>query len=178
MTLLALAATVPRNVLESACNQAEIKEVLDMGEIASSWSDGGRTPGTSRLRAALEVDGLGLDRTKSHLERRFRRLAGEARLPAPTVNVRMAIPGEEMEFDFVWHRERLVVEVDGWETHRSRKAFHDDRRRDQLLRLHGWEILRFTDRDVRRDPGHVAAVVRTLLERAMRLPSVLSLARP
>lgn len=121
---------------------------------------------------------MDLTRTKSHLERRFRRLAREARLPAPTVNDSIAIPGEEMEFDFVWHRERLVVEVDGWETHRSRKAFHDDRRRDQLLRLHGWEILRFTDRDVRRDPGHVAAVVRTLLERAMRLPSVLSLARP
>jgi len=31
VTLLALAATVPTNVLESACNQAEIKEVLDVG---------------------------------------------------------------------------------------------------------------------------------------------------
>jgi len=170
VTLLALAATVPTNVLESACNQAEIKEVLDVGEIDELLELRRSHPGTSRLRAVLEVDGLGLDRTKSHLERRFRRLAREARLPAPTVNDSIAIPGEEMEFDFVWHRERLVAEVDGWETHRSRKAFHDDRRRDQLLRLHGWEILRFTDRDVRRDPGHVAAVVRTLLERASAPP--------
>ena len=141
-----------------------------MGAIAELLERRRAPPGASRLRAALEVDVLGTDRTKSHLERRFRRLADESGLPAPEVNVWMAIPGEEMEFDFVWHRERLVVEVDGWETHRSRKAFHDDRRRDQLLRLHGWEILRFTDRDVRRDPGHVAAVVRTLLERASAAP--------
>ena len=71
-----------------------------------------------------------------------------------------------MECDFVWHRERLVVEVDGWETHRTRRAFHEDRRRDQALRLNGWEVLRFTDRDVRRNPAHVTGVVGTLLERA------------
>jgi hypothetical protein len=113
VTLLALAATVPTNALESACNQAEIKEVLDVREIDELLERRRSHPGTSRLRAVLEVDGLGLDRTKSHLERRFRRLAREARLPAPTVNDSIAIPGEEMEFDFVWHRERLVVELDG-----------------------------------------------------------------
>jgi very-short-patch-repair endonuclease len=109
--------------------------------------------------------------------RRFRRLADESGLPAPEVNVWMAIPGEEMEFDFVWHRERLVVGVDGWETHRSRKAFHDDRRRDQLLRLHGWEILRFTDRDVRRDPDKSLQSFACCLREQVRLPSALSLAR-
>jgi very-short-patch-repair endonuclease/predicted transcriptional regulator of viral defense system len=164
VTLLALAATVPTNVLESACNQAEIKEVLDAGEIDGLLERRRSHPGASRLRAVLEVDGLGLDRTKSDLERRFRRLAREAGLPAPAVNDSIPIPGEEMEFDFVWHCERLVVEVDGWETHRTRKAFQDDRRRDQLLHLHGWDVLRFTDRDVRRDVAHVTAVVRSLLD--------------
>ena len=70
-----------------------------------------------------------------------------------------------MQCDFVWHRERLIVEVDGWETHRTRKAFHDDRRRDQLLRLAGWEVLRFTDRDVRRDADRVIEGVRAMLNR-------------
>jgi very-short-patch-repair endonuclease len=164
-TLLALGATVPKSVLESACNQAEINGTLDMRAIDELLDRRDKHPGVSRLRAALEVDGLEADRAKSVLERRFMRLARETGLPAPKVNESMAIPGEEMECDFVWHRERLVVEVDGWETHRTRKAFHDDRRRDQLLRLNGWEILRFTDRDVRRDPRHVSAVVRALLER-------------
>ena len=110
-------------------------------------------PGASRLRAALALDGLGLDRTKSHLERRFMRLARGDGLPAPTVNESMAIPGEEWQCDFVWHRERLIVEVDGWDTHRTRKAFHEDRRRDQLLQAAGWRVLRFTDRDVRSGSG-------------------------
>ena len=83
-------------------------------------------PGASRLRAALEVDGLGLDGTKSRLERRFLRLARETRLAVPAINAWMPIPGEEIQCDFVWHRERLVVEVDACETHRSRKAFRGD----------------------------------------------------
>ena len=164
MTLLALAATSPRNVLESACNQAEIKGSLDMNAIAELLERRRAHPGASRLRAVLEVDGLGADRTKSHLERRFRRLAREGGLPAPEVNAWIAIPGEEIQCDFAWHRERLIVEVDGWETHRTRRAFHDDRRRDRLLQAAGWHVLRFTDRDVSRDRDHVTKVVREILK--------------
>ncbi len=167
-TLLSLAATSPRNVFESACNQAEIREVLDIRAVEELLERRRSHPGASRLRAALELDGLGLDRTRSHLERRFLRLARESGLPAPTVNESMAIPGEEWQCDFVWHRARLIVEVDGWETHRTRRAFHEDRRRDQLLQAAGWRVLRFTDRDVRRDPDHVTVVVRTLLDVARR----------
>jgi very-short-patch-repair endonuclease len=162
-TLLSLAATSPRNVLESACNQAEIEEVLDMRAVDELLKRRPAHPGTSRLRAVLAVDGLGLDRTKSKLERRFLRLFRQLGLPRPRVNESIAIPGEEMQFDFVWHRERVVVEVDGWKTHRTRRAFRDDRRRDRLLRLAGWDIARFTSRDVDDDPDHVGRVVRALL---------------
>jgi predicted transcriptional regulator of viral defense system len=162
-TLLSLAATVPKNVLESACNQAEIEHVLDMRTIHQLLERRPSHPGTSRLRAVLAVDDLGLDRAKSKLEKRFLRLSQELGLPRPSVNEWIAIPGEEMQFDFVWQRERLVVEVDGWETHRTRQAFRDDRRRDRLLRLAGWEVLRFTSRDVDDDPAHVDTVVRTML---------------
>jgi very-short-patch-repair endonuclease len=162
-TLLSLAATSPRNVLESACNQAEIENVFDLRALNELLERRPAHPGTSRLRAVLAVDGLGLDRAKSELERRFLRLFRELGLPRPRVNESIAIPGEEMQFDFVWHRERAVVEVDGWETHRTRKAFRDDRRRDRLLRLAGWDIARFTSRDVDEEPDHVDRVVRAML---------------
>jgi very-short-patch-repair endonuclease/Arc/MetJ family transcription regulator len=164
-TLLALAATSPKNVLESACNQAEIEQVLDMRAIGELLERRPAHPGTSRLRGALAIDDLGLDRTKSKLEKRFLRLSREFGLPRPRINEWIAIPGEEMQFDFVWQRERVVVEVDGWETHRTRKAFRDDRRRDQLLRLAGWDVVRFTSRDVDDEPDHVDSVVRATLER-------------
>jgi very-short-patch-repair endonuclease len=164
-TLLALAATVPRNVLESACNQAEIEEVLDMGAVDALLDRRRGGPGSSRLCAVLAVDDLGLDRTKSQLERRFLRLSRETGLPRPSVNDNIAIPGEEMQFDFVWHRQRVVVEVDAWETHRTRKAFYNDPRRDQLLVLAGWSVVRVTSRDLDEDPHRVVDVVRTMLER-------------
>jgi hypothetical protein len=121
-TLLGLAVTAPRNVLDSACNQAEINRVLDMRSVNELLERRASHPGTSRLRAALAVDDLGSDRTKSELERRFLRLARAGELPMPRVNDWVFIPGEEMQCDFVWHRERLIVEVDGWETHRTRRV--------------------------------------------------------
>ena len=162
-TLLALAATSPKNVLESACNQAEIEGVLDMRAIGELLDRRVRGPGTSRLRAALDVEGLGLDRTRSALERRSLRLLRETGVPLPRVNEWVAIPGEEMQFDFVWHRQRLVVELDGWQTHRTRRAFRNDRRRDRLLRLAGWDVLRFTSDDVGRRPDEVVDAVRRIL---------------
>lgn len=162
-TLLGLAATVPPNVLESACNRAEIEGVLDMRAVGELLERRRGHAGATRLRAAL--DGLGLDRTKSKLEKLFLRLARDTGVSTPGINAWMPIPGEEMQCDFVWPSERLVVEADGWDTHRTRKAFHDDRRRDRLLRLAGWEVVRVTHRDVKHDPDHVVHVVRTLLER-------------
>jgi very-short-patch-repair endonuclease len=76
----------------------------------------------------------------------------------------MPIPGEEMQCDFVWHHERLVVEIDGWETHRTRRAFRGDRRRDRLLRREGWNVVRVTGDDLARDAGTIVGDVRAILE--------------
>jgi very-short-patch-repair endonuclease len=164
-TLLALASTASRNVLESACSRAEIEGVLNFLAIDELLERRRGGPGASRLRAALQVDGQGLDRTKSRLEERFLRLACVTGLPAPAVNAWIPIPGEEMQCDFVWHRERLVVEVDGWAAHRTRKAFRGDRRRDRLLRLHDWDILRITGDDLESDADGVVGTVRAILDR-------------
>ena len=64
-TLLCLAATSPRNVLESACNKAEIRGILDLMAIRELLARRRSHPGATRLRAVLEVDGLGADRTKA-----------------------------------------------------------------------------------------------------------------
>ena len=165
-TLLGVAATAPRNVLDSACNQAEVEGLLDVRAIEELLDRRRSQPGTRRLRAALEVDGIGVDRTKSGLERRFLRLARKTGLPAPATNAWMPIPGEEMQCDFVWHRERLVVEVDAWKTHGTRRAFRNDRRRDRLLRAHGWDVVRVTGYDVDFEPENVVGDVQAMLERA------------
>ena len=75
----------------------------------------------------------------------------------------MAVTGEEMQVDFLWRQDRVIVEVDGFATHRTRQAFQRDRRRDQLLTSAGWRVIRFTWDQVTNDPGHVVEVARRLV---------------
>src|SRR5215213_9216710 len=58
--------------------------------------------------------------------------------PQPEVNVRLA----GFELDFLWPANRLVVELDGWDSHRTRSAFEEDRARDARLTLLGYEVVR------------------------------------
>jgi very-short-patch-repair endonuclease len=58
---------------------------------------------------------------------------------------------------------RLVVEVDGWGYHRSKRSFTNDRRRDRVLVAAGWRVVRFTSDDVADHPGAVAAELSELL---------------
>lgn len=50
--------------------------------------------------------------------------------------------------DFLWRRERLVVETDGRAAHGTAQAFERDRRRDQRLTVAGFHPLRFSRRQV------------------------------
>lgn len=58
--------------------------------------------------------------------------------------------------DLVWPDERCVVEVDG-DDHRGRHKFAHDRRRDVLLQLDGFAVLRFTNHQVLTELGQVLA---------------------
>lgn len=107
----------------------------------------------------LPLEGLDTDHTRSELEARFLALLRRRRLPRPEVNVRV----EGFVVDFLWRGERLIAELDGWGTHRNRSAFEQDRARDNQLRTSGFEVVRFTWRQVNDDPSGVVATVRSLL---------------
>ncbi len=79
----------------------------------------------------------------------------------PEVNVRVA--GREV--DFLWRRQRVVAETDGYRYHRGSVAFEDDRDRDIDLRAAGCAILRFTYRQVTSEPRRVAASIDEALRR-------------
>jgi very-short-patch-repair endonuclease len=101
------------------------------------------------------------DGTRSELERSFLRLCHRHRLPLPEVNVKVG----PFTVDFLWRDRRLIVETDGWQSHRGRGAFEDDRARDVELRPLGYEIVRFTYRQVIWEPARVADLLRRLLAR-------------
>lgn len=71
--------------------------------------------------------------------------AAEAEYPAQ-------VPGRKFRIDIAFLKERLAVEIDGWQYHaKYLKDFKRDRRRQNLLVAHGWRVLRFTAADIYQD---------------------------
>jgi hypothetical protein len=167
-SLLDVARWASRRTLERACNQAEVLGVLDVDGVRELLGRVGGSHGARPLQAVLELGQVGEGITRSELEARFLALCRRAALPQPAVNEWIAVEGEELQADFVWHRQGVIVETDGFATHRTRQAFHGDRRRDRALSLAGWQVVRFTWEDVTSEPQVVAKVVRKLL--AARAP--------
>lgn len=108
------------------------------------------------LIALLQPDA---DGTRSHLERLFLALIRRAGLPKPEVNVEI----EGRQRDFVWRKQRLAVEVDGYAYHSSREAMRRDRRRDRRLTAALWRPTRFTYEEVAFEPAATAAELASLL---------------
>ncbi len=107
------------------------------------------------LIALLQPD---RDGAKSYLERLFLRLVRKAGLPLPEVNVTI----EGRERDFVWRKERLVVEVDGYAHHSSRAAMRRDKARDRELTAALWRPARFTYEEVAFEPDATAVELKRL----------------
>jgi len=68
----------------------------------------------------------------------------------------LAHGGTSYEVDCYFPTHRVVVETDGWETHRTRHAFESDRAKDAALTAAGYIVVRFTWRQLRHDPQTVA----------------------
>jgi very-short-patch-repair endonuclease len=110
------------------------------------------------LRLPID-DSPDADDARSELEQLMLAICRSHRLPTPEVNVKV----DRYEVDFLWRERRLVVEVDGWEAHRSRSAFEEDRARDARLALLGYQVVRFTWRQGTTNRAQVAKTIRGLL---------------
>jgi very-short-patch-repair endonuclease len=158
-TIVDLAPLLARRSLRETVERAqdlhrfrpvEIRTILDR--------DPGR-PGTRPLSDLLALLQPDADNARSHLERLFLALVRRARLPRPAVNE--VIGGRSR--DFVWPKERLVVETDGYRYHSSKRAQRRDRRRDRELTALGWRPVRFTYEEIAFEPGEVARELAALL---------------
>jgi hypothetical protein len=92
-------------------------------------------------------------------------LCRAAGFPPPEVNAWIAPDDGEpaMRVDFLWRRQRLVVEADSHRFHRTDQAFETDRRRDQRLAVAGWKAIRVTWRQLRDTPKQTAQTIGRLL---------------
>lgn len=158
--LVDLAATVPRPLLERAVREALTRMVVAEDEIRTMLLRRAGARGVSRLRAALG-DGRRI-RTATRQERRFfdEWCAGGSPQPVPQHPIKTEIG--TLHPDFVFRRERLVVESDG-PPHETVEGRAEDARRDAALLDAGWRTVRYPNERVDDDVAGVASDVRSHL---------------
>jgi very-short-patch-repair endonuclease len=162
-TLIDFAATASREEAERAIAEGFALRLVTEPQILAAADRAPSRAGVACIRAILGQPG-GPQRTRSGGERAMLRLIRDARLPIPQTN--RVVAG--FTADFVWPDQRLIVEVDGYPFHGHRAAFERDHRRDIVHRDAGYEVLRFTARQLEEAPLYVAAVIARALDRRTR----------
>ena len=162
-TLLDLATVVSPQTLERAINEAEVLRLTSATSLSELVGRHHRRPGTPAIQRILNAGFVGATVTRNDMEDRFFALLDEAGLLRPEVNAQLEIDTIWIEPDFMWRSARLIVELDGYETHGTRAAFESDRARDRALQAAGWRVVRVTWRQLHEQPAAVVAELRVLL---------------
>jgi very-short-patch-repair endonuclease len=158
-TLVDLAATIGRDQLEAAVNEADRLDLADPERLRAALDELPSRPGIAVLRQTIDRRTFTL--TDSGLERRFLPLARRAGLPRPETQTHV----NGFKVDFFWPTLGLVVETDGLRYHRTSAQQARDRVRDQTHTAAGLTPLRFTRAQVRFEPAYVQATLAAVCER-------------
>jgi len=165
-------AMIPRAVADAARALASPREVtaLVAGAVqrrrcpipllAAELADG-PVRGSALLRRALQDVTCGI---RSVTEGDFRRLILRAGLPEPVFNASLYAGAQFIAVvDAWWPDAGVAAEVDSREWHLSPQDWERTLRRHASLSAHGVVVLHFTPSQLRREPGHVVATLRSAL---------------
>jgi len=163
-SLCDLAASSHRERLSRAVEQADLDKKCPIDELAALY-DRLRKPGKPGFRmlgSILEVRRSDFVVPEGELERMFRRLIKEFRLPVPTWQP--SLPwNPTRRADALWLPQRVLLELDSRSWHGRLDQMANDRRRDRTAKLHGYDTHRFTYEEVRYDRRMVAGELAALL---------------
>jgi very-short-patch-repair endonuclease len=150
---------------ESVLDASLLREPAQLGQIwlllEKEWMRGRR--GIRILRDLLIPRTKGQAPTHSDLELMFKRIVGRFGLPRPVTQHPIDLPTGTIHVDFAYPDSMLAIELDSYAFHLDRKAFEEDRRRDNGLRALGWNVLRFTWAMLKFEPEYVVQVIRECL---------------
>jgi very-short-patch-repair endonuclease len=165
-TLADLAAVVRSGRLRHAVENALAAKACTLEELAECHAEL-RRPGKRGMRdlgLVLAALGPGPTRSISQLERLLLKVLRDGGLPEPVREYdapwdRNAPGRVDVAYPWAW----LILEADSRRWHTREKDFEADRRRDRLAQLAGYDVYRFTWRDLKDDPGDVVQTVERAL---------------
>jgi very-short-patch-repair endonuclease len=145
-TIVDLSSRLDVRALGRALDLAQRRRLLRLADVHRCMRRLGPAPGRSpkTIEAVLGQRWPGYDPGESDLETRVLRLVVVAGLPIPRQQYGVRTQGRSFRLDLAYPEQMIAIELDGWEYHRTRVAFDDDRVRDNLLRLAGWSVHHFT----------------------------------
>jgi hypothetical protein len=143
-TLLDLAAHVRAADVHRALERADRLNLLDARALDALCARNRGHHGLKNLREALKRYDPRHHRTRSELEREALAAIDARGLPRPLINEPI-IGGEA---DLYWPEHKIAVELDGFDTHKTREAFERDRQRDRARLLAGIASMRLTSRQL------------------------------
>ncbi len=163
-TILDLAATADVHTVEIAVRNIEFHRLHDHLSVPALLDryPGHRGAGTARIALARQSADPG-GRTRSPFEDIFLPFLDHFDLPRPRLNSPIHLGEKHYEVDCFWPAQRVVVELDGFAAHGTRRAFRDDRHRDRRLIAAGYRPIRISRDQLADEPAEVAADLQAAL---------------
>lgn len=141
--------------LDAALALGDTREELE--SLAATFSV---LPGMKNLLRAVErADG----RSGSPLESLSRGAMHVAKIPAPELQTKFTVETARYFVDFFWRAHGVIGEADGLLKYEDRSAISAEKRRQGVLELRGYRVLRWTWSDVEPNPHRMIQLVRQAL---------------
>ncbi|CAN5649816.1 type IV toxin-antitoxin system AbiEi family antitoxin domain-containing protein [soil metagenome] len=165
-TIVDFSTVLEHEALERVLDDCLFRRIVELGRIQARLDKlGGRgRPSTRGLRELLEVRGNQLAMPLTVLENKFLEVLRKGGIDEPENQVSVESDAHKTwRLDFAYPHHKVLIEVDGRRFHAARRRQKNDMRRDNVMNVRGWTVLRFTWEDVVTEPEYVLGLVRLAL---------------
>lgn len=160
LALLDAAPHLTTRRLRRVVNEIRLEHRIQLSDLRATLSRFPRHPGVKALKPILATSQN--QPTRSDWEDEWPPFAAKYKLPAYVMNEHVA--GHRT--DVLFTAERLIVELDGWETHQTHEAFVRDRKQDaHILAATGMPTVRITYELFHKHPAAEAKRLHAILDR-------------
>ena len=155
-----MAPKLDERMLHRFHNELRMRRVISNAALIDVAGRNPTHPGAPRLRALAGASAG--EAKRSQLEIDWQSFATRYELPAYEMNVYVA----DECVDVLFTPDRLVVQLDGWDTHGTKRAFEVDRDQDSdILAATGIPTMRITYAGLHQRPGKQARRISAVLAR-------------